>query len=193
MRGAAKSEQGRGLVTVEKLESVRICVREGCGRVLLLKQRRFCSRTCRNEMLKTGNGAGELLSKYKAEYAGSVFDKYIDDCDRKNKPTLTPTRGSYIVLNNACLPTNEGYARLIGVHVSTLNNWALKYSEFARVMDRLMRVQKEVLINNGLSRRYDSGLTRLMLASHHGIRMPKSEYVEKAKPLGVLRNIFGVS
>lgn len=167
---------------------VLVCQREGCGKVLSGNRKKFCSHQHRNEFLSGGeNGGGEEI--YKKEYATTRMQEYLDDCEKKNEPTLIPTANSFIIIHNARIPQAEEYADLLGVHPNTLANWAKRHNEFARALDRLMRVQKTWLINNGLAGRYTPQISKLILGSNHGI-IEKKEVDTKHKFLGIVRHIY---
>lgn len=53
------------------------------------------------------------------------------------------------------LPTKERFAFSIGVHRSTLIEWAGKYPEFSYAIKKAEDLQKDILIQNGLVQSYD--------------------------------------
>ena len=190
MRRAIKKNTDTNLATGVISGLVKMCAREGCGNTLTLSQKKFCSQSCRNEILSTGNGAGELLSKYKPEYATARFKEYITACEKKNEPNLVPTQSSFIVIQDARMPTFDDYAEYLGVTTPTLKNWALVYPEFAVALDRLKRFQKTFLINNGLSGRYNPTIAKLLLGINHGM-VERKEVDNTHKMIGVVRQIYG--
>lgn len=173
----------------------KLCARQGCGKALTRTQRRFCSHICRNMVLSPGNQGG-APEKYRPEFTGKVFNEYLAWCEKGHEPTLIPTKSSYLMLQNARLPTLESFCEYLGanghldrVSPQTLYNWAQKHEEFARVMDRLKRIQKTYLINNGLSGRYNARLAQFQLNVNHG-QIERKQMDANQKMLGIVRFIY---
>ncbi len=68
------------------------------------------------------------------------------------------------------LPTVEGFAAYLGVHRSTLYDWAKKDREYDFVLATLVAEQKTRLINGGLAGRYSSWLVIRLLKINHEYR-----------------------
>ena len=91
------------------------------------------------------------------EYPGdveamAVIERYIDLCKASNY-----------------LPTAEGLAVEFGVGRSTLYRWRDANNEFRDTLEVMLTLQGSMLIQNGLVNNYNSTITKLMLASNHGI------------------------
>lgn len=166
----------------------RVCARPDCGRTLTGSQKRFCSHSCRNTVLSPGNGGG-APEKYRPEYATSKFEEYLTACEKGNEPTLLPTESSYIVMQNAKMPSLIGYARFLGFPRQTLEHWAISRPEFARALDLLKDVQQEYLINHGLSGKYNAQIVKLLLGTNHGI-VERKEVDSTHKMLGIVRHVY---
>ena len=145
----------------------RICQWSGCQSVLTRYQRKYCSGACRNHVIAIGNHGGPR-EKYRPEYADTVIDAYLNDCEKKNDPTLIPTARSFILLRNAHIPTIHEYAHSLGVTPQTLGNWAARHGEFAGALERLKSHQKTMVINYGLCGRYNATIAILLLKANHG-------------------------
>src|SRR5262249_28803941 len=60
----------------------------------------------------------------------------------------------------------EGLAVALGIARSTVYLWADKHPEFSDILELLLSQQAAQLIQNGLSGRYNSTITKLMLTKH---------------------------
>ena len=95
---------------------------------------------------------------YKEEYINMVEDYLAENEDA----------GAGLKLE-VKLPTIEGFAVYIGVVKSTLYEWAKKNPEFSNALARLKTEQYKRLLNSGLSGKYNSVITKLILSSNHGL------------------------
>jgi len=141
-------------------------------------------------VLSPGN-AGGRPSDFKPEYATSKFEEYLALCTKGTEPVLIPTESSYIVRENANLPSVEGYAEFLGVSDDTVRSWTEQHQPFAYAMDRLRRVQRTYLINNGLSGRFNSTIAKLLLGVNHG--MVERREIDRRNThqfIGVVRHLY---
>lgn len=173
----------------EVAKPVKVCVSPGCGKVLTQSQKKFCSYTCRNAVLSPGNSGGRP-SAYKPEYATDELSAYIEACERGHQPTVIPARNSQIVLQNAKLPTLEGFATHVGVSVETLRNWAREHSALAQALDRVKDVQRSYLIDNGLSGRYNAQIAKLLLGVNHGMSEKVQAEQNKIDHFGLVKHLY---
>lgn len=67
------------------------------------------------------------------------------------------------------VPTIEGLAIYLGVVKRTLYYWAEKNKDFLHTLDAIKQMQKDLLINKGLSGDFNATIAKLML-SNHGIQ-----------------------
>lgn len=67
------------------------------------------------------------------------------------------------------IPTIEGLASYLGVACSTVKLWAKKHPNFSASANKIAELQKRVLLSGGLSKEFDSGVTRLLLSANHDI------------------------
>lgn len=70
----------------------------------------------------------------------------------------------------ADMPSLEGLALYLNVHRDTVHLWSTKYPSFSDALDILLAVQKERLINRGLSGDYNPLITKLILSANHGMK-----------------------
>lgn len=166
----------------------KLCARTGCDNPLHSKRGKYCSYRCRNLVNSPGN-AGGAPSKYRAEYAREKLFEYLELCERGNEPTLIPTKSSYIVLKNAMLASQDGFADFLGVEAQTLRNWADRHLDFAHALDHLKATQKTMLINHGLSGRYNASITMMLLAVNHGM-VPAREPSPAERTLEAVRRLY---
>lgn len=178
------------LPAAPKENKLRICTLPDCGRPLQKKsQKLFCSKTCRAKGLGLSN-KDNAETKYKPEYSTTLFDAYMAKIKKGNEPTLIPTESSYILIHNADVPTMEDYADFLGFHPNTLEKWSKAYMEFAVILDRLFRIQKQMILNNGLAGRYNSTIAKLALNVNHGM-VEKSQVDNTHKLIGVVKHVYG--
>ena len=65
------------------------------------------------------------------------------------------------------IPSIEGLAEVLGLHRDTLYDWARQESkEFSDILGKLLQKQQKVLINKGLSNKFNSAITKLVLGKH---------------------------
>jgi len=165
-----------------------VCTRPGCENLLTRSQGKYCSHACRNRVLSPGNKGG-APTKYRPEFAKQKLDEYASLCEKRNEPTLVPTKSSYIVIKRAHLPSQEGYADFIGVKARTLRNWGDTHLDFAEALDRLHSIQLQFLINYGLASYYSTGITMLLLAVNHGLFIKRESSIE-SKALDIVKKFY---
>lgn len=90
------------------------------------------------------------------------------------------------------VPTIQGFAEYIGVTKKTIYNWVqgeepVASPEFLHALAKIEDKQAKTLINNGLSGKFNSSITKLMLSANHGMS-EKSEidHTSKGEALGVI-------
>ncbi len=114
------------------------------------------------ELKEEVKNKGGAPSKYRSEYCESVieffnrepFEVVMTTDDEGNEiPSLAPN-GKPVMI--PCkLPTKEGFAISLGVHRETINNWAAENKEFFDAIKRAESMQKEILVQNGMSGLYE--------------------------------------
>lgn len=164
-----------------------MCQRKDCGNQLVPRQGKYCSATCKH-LAKVG-GMPPVIP-YKPEYANKKLKEYFKECERKNEQTFLPVKSGYIVVNNAQVPSKEGYADFLDFDTERVfEYWSTIHPEFAAAMDRLMSRQRLWLINYGLAGRYNPVYGKLMLGVNHGM-VERKEVDNTHKMIGVVKHIY---
>lgn len=68
--------------------------------------------------------------------------------------------------DGSVIPTIEGLAIYLQINRDTLYDWAEKNNDFSDILDEVKKQQASMLINLGLSGKYNSTITKLMLSKH---------------------------
>lgn len=112
--------------------------------------------------------AGGRPVQYSNDTINKVYE-YIDLCVDEYD-TFHKTRGttsdSYERLVKVKLPTMEGLALHLGIHKDTLYDWKSKYPEFSDSLGKVMQLQADRLMSNGLSGDYNPTIAKLLLMQH---------------------------
>ena len=78
------------------------------------------------------------------------------------------------------VPMLAGLACFCGISRDTASEWAKQYPQFSDTVKAISVMQERMLINGGLSKANDSGITKLLLAANHGISEKKEDNAEEA-------------
>ena len=62
------------------------------------------------------------------------------------------------------IPSHEGLILFIGISSTCCYDWAKE--KFSEILDKLMLMQKQELINKGLSSEFNSNIAKLVLGKH---------------------------
>lgn len=90
-------------------------------------------------------------STYNPKYPDQMIKFFEDRVDKpKDMPTLTK------------------FAMELGIHPDTITDWGAKFPPFFRAIKRCKKIQEEVLIQNGLSSRYNTAFTIFCMKNLHG-------------------------
>lgn len=111
-------------------------------------------------------------TEYKEEFIAKV-DEYLKICEDE-EDEFHKTRGeksdSYDRIIKAKLPTMYGFAKFIGVALSSVYLWKEKYPQFSEALEKVMEEQKERITNKAISGEYNPTIAKLILSSNHGMR-----------------------
>ena len=88
-------------------------------------------------------------TKYKPEYCN--LEAYLGYCKGNNK-----------------LPSKCGYAVFLNIAKDIINEWGKSYPDFSASLSRLLMIEQECLIGNGLDGSWKSVIVKLILSSNHG-------------------------
>lgn len=96
--------------------------------------------------------------------AGGRPTKYTPELVQKARDWVDNWKPTESVL----IPSHVSLARYLGVASDTLYDWAKQEekAEFSVILKNCMDRQQEVLINQGLGKQFDSGITKLVLGKH---------------------------
>lgn len=70
----------------------------------------------------------------------------------------------------AGVPTLQRFAQEIGTYTAACCSWVSEHEDFATAFVEAMRIQERMLINGGLTRVFDPGFAKFLLAANHGYR-----------------------
>ncbi len=144
----------------------------------------FCSITCATWHHKSI--ANRTL--YKPEFANEKLWEYLKHCEHSHRLRYVLVKGSLVPMRKMELPDIAGFALWLGRPVATVVSWGIKYPEFKDALQTLKAVQKQYLLNNGLSGLYQGRTVNLILQTNHGFK-EKSEKVVKHQ-IGVVREVY---
>lgn len=70
------------------------------------------------------------------------------------------------------LPTKQGFALWLGVDDETLNEWAKIHPEFSATLRKLMLLQGQQLIDDGIygGKEVNATIVKLLLQNNHGMK-----------------------
>lgn len=64
------------------------------------------------------------------------------------------------------LPSIEGLAVFLNVHRSTIYDWKDKFADFSDILEKILSVQADSLMNNGLNGKWNATISKLILTKH---------------------------
>lgn len=99
--------------------------------------------------------AGGAPSKYQDSFVNEV-DIYLKNATRENMH----------------MPKVESFANHLGVTKKTLYNWAEIHPEFLHSLEKIMSLQAERLIDDGIygGKEVNATIVKLLLQNNHGMR-----------------------
>lgn len=80
--------------------------------------------------------------------------------------SYTDKANSYLDTIGKNLPSIEGLAVFLEVHRSTIYDWKDKFPEFSDILEKILAVQADSLMNNGLTGKWNSTISKLILTKH---------------------------
>lgn len=85
------------------------------------------------------------------------------------------------------IPSHEGLMLFIGISKTCTYDWAKEEGkeEFSSILDKIMLMQKQELINKGLSNDFNSNITKLVLGKH-GLSEKRELSGDPGKPVMVI-------
>jgi len=80
--------------------------------------------------------------------------------------SYTDKANSYLDTIGKNLPSIEGLAVFLEVHRSTIYDWKDKFAEFSDILEKILAVQADCLMNNGLNGKWNATIAKLILTKH---------------------------
>lgn len=122
------------------------------------------------EEVKTKHAGGRPIKEYNPKYVKMV-DEYLLTCTEGEKEfhkTRSDNSNTYERILHVNLPKIEGFSQYINTSKTILYEWEKKYPEFMNALDKIREVQHNMLIDGGISNRFNPAITKLMLSNNHG-------------------------
>lgn len=126
-------------------------------------------------------------TKYKPEYCQQLIDYFsIEPLEIIREQEITDTEGGKYVSRRLPqrFPWFEGFARKIGVHRNTLKNWCAEHPEFAEAYETAKDLQREFLVDIGLSGTTSASFAIFTMKNVCGWRDERDLKLKKAKEEG---------
>lgn len=106
-----------------------------------------------------------------------------------NKEVLEKAK-KYTKEYESVIPSAAGLARSLGVAKSTVYKWAEENKDFSDALGAIQTEQEFVLVEKGLTKEFDSGLTKLMLHNHgHSDKQAIDHTSGGEKITGIVRTV----
>lgn len=120
------------------------------------------------------NGTAGRPTDYKSEYCEQIVE-FFDVPPFKTVELITTDKRTGRKYANqefqgSALPTMERFAANIGVDDDTLVEWGKKHPEFAAAVLRAKRLQKDILVTNGLLGLYNGGFAQFVARNFTDMR-----------------------
>lgn len=106
----------------------------------------------------TGKHPGGRPTKYDSKYCDEIIEFFGAEPSEEREVTITMKNGSTITKTEMVanrLPFFSAFARKIKVNTDTMNEWCSVYPEFSEAYKSAKELQKEFLIENGISGLYN--------------------------------------
>lgn len=126
-------------------------------------------------------------TKYKPEYCQQLIDYFsIEPLDIVQDTEINDPDGSKRISRRLPqrFPWFEGFARKIGVHRNTLKNWCNEHPEFAKAYETAKDLQREFLVDIGLSGATSASFAIFTMKNVCGWRDERDLKLKKAKEEG---------
>ena len=99
-------------------------------------------------------------------HAGGRPSEYNEATLTKAQEYVQRARTSALSVDDGGLPSIAELALYLDVNRDTLYEWSKVHSEFSDILRTLLTAQEMKLIDNGLSGKWNSNITKLMLTKH---------------------------
>lgn len=112
-------------------------------------------------------------TKYKPEYCKAIIDYFSIEHTEEVETSHTNTKGEVWKsdeLRANPFPTIEGFAAKMGITAETLVNWSKKHKQFFTAYIRAKELQKDFLLDNALSKRFDGNFGKFVAINCCGMK-----------------------
>lgn len=140
--------------------------------------------TTKKTVKKRALNKGGQPTKYKPEYCQQLIDYFsIDPTKITEDETVSSADGDKLIARRMPqrMPWLEGFARKIGVHRNTLRDWCDLHPEFAEAYETAKDLQREFLVDIGLSGATSSSFAIFTMKNVCGWRDERDLKLKKAK------------
>lgn len=96
--------------------------------------------------------------------------EYLESCDKE-------------------IPSIEGLARFLSVARSSIYKWRDEHKDFSDILEDILAEQAKRLMNNGLTGRWNSTITKLILTKHGYSDKSETDVTSGGKPLPILASM----
>ena len=104
-------------------------------------------------------------TKYKEQYCEAILEYFSIDHTEEVEISHINTKGDEwksTELRANAWPTFEGFCAKIGISDQTLLDWTIKHKDFLGSYMRAKQLQKDMLLDNSLTKRYDSNFAKFV-------------------------------
>jgi hypothetical protein len=120
-----------------------------------------------------GNNGGRP-TKYKKTFPKMILE-YLKECTEEYQQLIRSTSTerfgestSYDNILRIKLPKFSDICILLDVSKESLKSWSHIYPEFSLALRKVLMTQESMLLDGGVSGRYNSTIAKLILSSNHG-------------------------
>lgn len=113
---------------------------------------------------------------------------------KRGRPTKYSAKTSKYVMDyikkcagNEEFPTIEGLASYLKVGTRTIYDWKVEYDDFSQTIEMLMDAQRELLVVNGITGKYNTRFSMFLLRANHGMR--EKETIVEASQNNIMNGI----
>lgn len=121
-------------------------------------------------------------TKYKEAYCKEIINYFSIEHAEEVEISHINTKGEKWTQNEFranALPTIEGFCAKIGVDDQTIIEWTLKHKDFFAAYTQAKQLQKDMLLDNGLTKRYDGQFSKFVAINCCGMVSEKAEITGK--------------
>lgn len=107
----------------------------------------------------------------------------------KYTPELLEKADYYLSTVGNELPSVEGLAVFLDIRRSTIYEWQKEHDAFSDILEKILVEQAKKLMNNGLTGKWNSTITKLILTKHGYSDKIEQDVTSGGKPIPILGNL----